>query len=206
MPMEPTNLHSKHRDEAGDMSYALQRLKNLIEAIDMRNSIQRSSLERVGADAKQLHAGPSNLHTEQPAANPKLRGGVRWHDHADPHFNVPEPIWAAFVGKLVNIVKHLRKVGVKSNQSDVPGKPAQPEQPSQSSERHTCTRHPERTCNCPRGACADDDATYKHARGPYLRAPEPNHLGNFRCPVSGQLCSATVCREWCEAGVDYTKT
>jgi len=147
---------------------------------------------------------PANMHREHTNADPKLRGGVRWHDHADPHLHVPQPLWATLVGKLGNIIKHLRQVYFQSDQSNVAGKSAEPEQSSQSDERHTCARNPHRTCNCPRGACADDAESYRYARGPFLdtehrvRAPAPNKLGNFRCPVSGKLCSETVCREWCE--------
>jgi hypothetical protein len=147
---------------------------------------------------------PSDLPSKHTNTDAQLSGGVHRHHHADQDFHVPEPLWATFVGRLGNLIKHLCKVGHKPDQRAVPSESGEP--------RHVCRLNPGYTCTCASGVCANDDATYRHARGPYLpvehgvRAPEPNKYGNFRCPISGQLCSSTVCREWCESGVDYTKT
>jgi hypothetical protein len=95
----------------------------------------------------------------------------------------------------------LRQVDDESNKRPVARQPSEPAQSG-----HVCTRNPHRTCNCYAGVCADDATTYRYARGPFVPTPKPNQLGNFRCPVSGQLCSSNVCRDWCESGVDYSKT
>ncbi len=122
---------------------------------------------------------------------------------------MPKSLWQSVIWSLDDKLRFLREICNKPDQRTQPGQPGQPDQ------RHVCRLNPGYTCSCPSGVCANDDATYRYARGPYLpveqpgarvRAPKPNHLGNFRCPISGQLCSSTVCREWCESGVDYTKT
>jgi hypothetical protein len=148
---------------------------------------------------------PTNMpdkHTDSDAVVP---GRVHGQHHPVNDEYMPRSIWQPGVVRvLADYIRQLREVDDESNQRPVasqPGKPAQSEQ-----SRHVCTRNPHRTCNCPARACADDDATYRYARGPFLAtsagqrvaAPKPNHLGNFRCPVTGQLCSSDVCREWCE--------
>lgn len=103
---------------------------------------------------------------------------------------MPRSVWQpGVVQRLADYIKQLREVDQQSNEPHVAGKSDQP---------HVCPRNPHRTCNCPRGTCADDSESYRFARGPYrIATPKPNELGNFRCPVSGQLCSANICREWC---------
>lgn len=213
--MEPTNMHSQRRDSPGVLSSALQRFQNLIAAIHLHNAVQHPRVERVDADAKQLHTRPSDLHTEQSVADPKLRGGVCWHDHEDPHLHVPQPLWATLVGRLGNVVKHLYKVGHQPDQRAVSGQSSQPVEPCKSgkSDCHTCTRHPERSCNCASGECADDgddwiraytkratdyydridherNAKYVGKPFPVLRVPES---GGFTCPVNGKACGSEFC-------------
>lgn len=141
---------------------------------------------------------PTNMHRKHTDADAKLSSGVRGLHHPDQNLDVPQSVWSAFVGRLDNFLKCLRQVGHKPDQPNKSGESAQP------CERHVCRLNPSYTCACPSGACANDDATYRHARGPFIpteqrvRSPEPNALGNFRCPVSGKLCSSFVCRDWCE--------
>lgn len=148
---------------------------------------------------------PTNMPAKHTDANTVVPSRVHGQHSPNIHQHLPESVWESCWGFVGNVFKHLCKVAVK------------PDEPNESCvANHVCDRNPHRTCNCARGVCADDDATYRYARvnsrpvkldqHNRVLAPEPNHLGNFRCPVSGQLCSATVCREWCEAGVDYTKT
>jgi hypothetical protein len=111
--------------------------------------------------------------TDKPAANEQL----------------PKSIWQpGVVQRLADYIKQLRQVDEQSNEPNKSGKPDQP---------HICPRNPHRVCNCSSSVCADDDATYRYARGPYLAAT---------CPVSGRICLGTTCRDWCESGVDRTKT
>lgn len=147
---------------------------------------------------------PAKLPAQHPDTDPKLSSRVHGVDHADHDKRLSQSVWGACLGFVGDVIKHLREVGHQPNQRTQSG------QPGQSGQSHICSRNPHRTCNCAAGACADDDNTYRYARGPYgavllderdrIRAPQPNHLGNFRCPVSGQLCSSSVCREWCEGG------
>ncbi len=151
---------------------------------------------------------PTDMHRKHTDADTKLSGGVRWVDSSDQGFHVPEPLWATLVGRVGDFIRHLCQVGHK------PNKRAQSSQPDQPVERHVCRLNPGYTCACARGVCAADDATYRYARGPYLpidakqrvRTPEPNALGGFRCPVSGQVCSRLVCQEWCEGSGTCSET
>lgn len=151
---------------------------------------------------------PTDMHRKHSDADAKLSGGVHGVSHPDQNLYVPEPLWATFVGRLGNFIRRLCEVGHKPDQR------AQSGESDQSVERHICRLNPGYTCACARGVCAADDATYRYARGPYLpidakqrvRTPEPNALGGFRCPVSGQVCSRLVCREWCEGSGAGTET
>lgn len=102
---------------------------------------------------------------------------------------MPRSLWQSIIWSMDDKLRFLREVAHKSDKRDVASESDQ--------SRHICRFNTGYTCACPSGVCANDDATYRHARGPYLPV-EPNHLGNFRCPVSGKLCSSFVCRDWCE--------
>ena len=149
---------------------------------------------------------PANMSDKHPDANAVVSGGVHGQQHSVNDEYMPKSVWRpGVVRRLADYIQQLREVDDESNKRPLA------RQPRQSVEsRHVCTRNPNRTCNCDAGVCADDAATYRYARGPFLStrvaAPKPNHLGNFRCPISGQLCSSNVCRDWCESGVDYSKT
>jgi hypothetical protein len=144
---------------------------------------------------------PTNMSGKHSDSNADLPSRVHGGDRAAANEHLPRSIWQpGVVQRLADYIKHLRKVDQQSNEPNVAGQPNQ---------RHVCTRNPHYSCLCARGVCANDDATYRHARGPYLpvnpstststsvRTPKPNEFGNFRCPISGQLCSESVCREWC---------
>jgi hypothetical protein len=149
---------------------------------------------------------PTNMSDKHPDANAVVSGGVHGQQHSVNDEYMPKSVWRpGVVRRLADYIQQLREVDDESNKRPLA------RQPRQSVEsRHVCARNPNRTCNCAAGVCADDAATYRYARGPFLStrvaAPKPNHLGNFRCPISGQLCSSNVCRDWCESGVDYSKT
>ena len=143
----------------------------------------------------------SDKHTKSDA---RLSGGVHGKHRADNDEYMPKSVWQpSVVRRLADYIRQLREVDDESNKRAVARQPGQSAQPEQS--RHVCPRHPYRTCNCPAGACADDDATYRLARGPFVAtdpnqripAPEPNELGNFRCPINGLVCGTDACREFC---------
>jgi len=147
---------------------------------------------------------PTNLHRKHTDAKPELSDGFRGHHHPDPNEHLLKSLWAACLGGVGYIVQYVREVRHESHQRALARKSDQ-----SGVARHVCTRDDTRTCCCPDRACADDPGTYRLARGPYLhrvRAPAPNKRGAFRCPVSGLACSAYACRDWCESGVDYSKT
>jgi hypothetical protein len=150
---------------------------------------------------------PANMSDKHPDANAVVSGGVHGQHHSVNDEYMPKSVWRpGVVRRLADYIQQLREVANEPDQRAVSHQPG--------FTRHVCARNPNRTCNCDAGVCADDAATYRYARGPFLSAnpsqriaaPKPNHLGNFRCPISGQLCSSTVCRDWCESGVDYSKT
>ena len=122
---------------------------------------------------------------------------------------LPKSVWQpGVVRRLADYIQHLREVDDESNKRPLTRKSSESAKPEQS--RHVCTRNPHRTCNCYAGVCADDDATYRYARGPFLstdpRISTTNQFGDFHCPISGQPCSSNVCREWCEGSGAGTKT
>jgi hypothetical protein len=153
---------------------------------------------------------PTNLPYQHAKSDAIVPSGVHGQHRAAANEHMPRSVWQPGVVRvLADYIKQLRQVDDESNKRPVARQPSESAQSG-----HVCARNPHRTCNCPAGTCADDDATYRHARGPFvatdpnerIATPEPNKLGDFRCPISGQLCSSTVCRDWCESGVDYTKT
>lgn len=137
------------------------------------------------------------MSTDQRNPNPKLPSRVHGVDHADKSRNVSRSVWEFVFHTLDDYFGFVRKVDHKPDQPNVSDQSAQP---CVSCESHKCERHNERNCNCARGTCADDDNGGSEYRGAHnrTRAPEPNQLGNFRCPITGQLCSSSVCKEWCE--------
>jgi hypothetical protein len=158
---------------------------------------------------------PANMSDKHPDANAVVSGGVHGQQHSVNDEYMPKSVWRpGVVRRLADYIQQLREVDDESNKRPLARQPRQSAQSEQPSQPHVCTRSPHRTCNCDAGVCADDDATYRYARGPFvatdpsqrIAAPKPNELGNFRCPITGQLCSANVCRDWCESGVDYSKT
>lgn len=123
----------------------------------------------------------------------------RIHGGDHPNFDkyLPRSVRAACLGFVGDIIQHLRQVDHKPDQCALSGKPHQPGQSCLTCVGHYCPRHAERHCNCAGDTCADDDhGDAGDTRA--VRTPEPNHLGNFRCPVSGLACSSDVCGEWCE--------
>ena len=160
---------------------------------------------------------PSNMPAKHAGTDAVMPSGFHGQHRSDDGKHMPRSVWRPGVVRvLADYIRQLREVDDESNQRAVarqPGESAQSEQPGQP---HVCTRNPHRTCNCDAGVCADDSATYRYARGPYravpidehnrVPSPKPNHLGNFRCPITGQLCSANVCREWCEGSGSSSTT
>lgn len=158
---------------------------------------------------------PTNLHPKHSDANPELSGRVHGVHHAAANEHMPKSVWQpGVVQRLADYIKHLRQVDQQPNQPDVA---SQPDQSGQPNERHVCTVDTHRTCTCPRGVCADDSATYRRARGPYqpagpsasasaVPAAKSDQPGGYTCPVTGQPCTEIKCRDWCESGVDYSKT
>jgi len=137
---------------------------------------------------------PTHMPAKHADANAAVPGRVHGQHHPDHEQQLPKSVWATCVGFVGYVIQQLRQVGHKPDQRAVAGQP--------DVARHVCARNPHRTCNCSANVCADDDATYRYARGPFLSVrvpvPKPNNIGNFRCPITGQLCSFDVCREWCE--------
>lgn len=195
--MEPSNLHPEHRVKDGKLSDTLQWEQDLHTFRDMRDPVQSKGVERVVVGSEHMYSRSGDMQADNRDPNPKLPSRVHGVDHADKSRNVSRPVWEFVFHTLGDYIRHVRKVDHKPNKPDVAGQPAQP---CVSCESHKCERHNERNCNCARGTCADDDIgdASGNYTGPRLRAPEPNKYGNFRCPITGQLCSSSVCREWCE--------
>jgi hypothetical protein len=203
--MEPSNLHPEHRNAQRVLSSKLQRYKDIQSLGDVRDSVQPKVVERLDADTKHLHSESTNVPSGDAKTDAILSSGVHGKHYPVNDQYLPKSVWqSGVVRRLADYIRYVREVDDESNQRPLARQPSQSTQPEQS--RHVCTRNPHRTCNCDAGVCADDAATYRYARGPFLAtnpsqriaAPKPNRLGNFRCPISGQLCSADICREWCE--------
>ena len=150
---------------------------------------------------------PTNLPDQHSKSDAIMSSGVHGKHNAINDEYLPKSVWQPnMVRRLADYIRHLREVDDESNKRPLTRKSSESAKPEQS--RHVCTRNPHRTCNCYAGVCADDDATYRYARGLATRiaAPKPNELGNFNCPIDNKLCSSNVCREWCEGSGAGTKT
>lgn len=145
----------------------------------------------------------SNLPDQRPDADASVSDGVYRAGNAAANEHMPKSIWQpGVVQRLGDYIKHLREV---DQQPDQPHKSCQSAEPKQSS--HGCPRHHERTCNCARSTCADDDT------GATSAAESTNHAEStckfdavYSCPISRRICLGIKCREWCESGVDRSKT
>jgi len=210
--MEPTNLHPEHRDAQRSVSSKLQRYKDIQSLGDVCDTVQSKVVERMDSDAKHLHSSTTNVPSGNSKPDAILSSGVHGKHNPVNDEYMPKSIWqSGVVRRLADYIRYVREVDDKSDQrvvSSKPGESTQPEQPGFT--RHVCTRNPHRTCNCDAGVCADDAATYRYARGPFLttessqrsakvRTPEPNKLGNFNCPIDNKLCSSDVCNGWCKS-------
>lgn len=143
---------------------------------------------------------PTNMPDQHTNPNADVPGGLHGQHHTAANEQLPRSIWQpGVVQRLADYVKHVREV---DQQSDKPHVTSQPDQ------SHVCERNPNRVCDCARGVCADDDATYRLARNPRPRCytGNPDLDAKYACPVSGVACFGIKCREWCESGVDYSKT
>ena len=205
--MEPSDLRSQRRDQDGGLPAQPQWDQDVRAFWNLRHPLQYKIMGRVDVDSGHLQTQSADMSAKRSDADSGLSGGICGQHHADPDQPMPRSLWAALVARVGNFRQYLRQVGNQSDQS------SQSRQPAESSEPHSCVNLPARACYCPNGVCADDPATYRYAvlRPPSgesgrVRTPEPNQLGNFRCPISGLACSKYACREWCESGVDYTKT
>lgn len=128
---------------------------------------------------------PTYMPTEHSDADAVMSCRVCGQHHPAANEHMPKSVWQpGVVRRLADYIKHVR-------QGD-----HEPVKPDVASEQHTCTRHPERTCNCT-GACADDDVNDRYTQ---------RVTDFYTCPVAGSLCLGTKCRDWCESGVDRTKT
>lgn len=154
---------------------------------------------------------PTDMSAKHSDANTVLSGRVHRVNNPAANERMPKSVWQpGVVQRLADYIKHLREVDQQPNKSDITS------QPAESNERHVCKFNAGYTCACPAGVCASDDATYRYARGPYVATSpttEPTIRGSTtaqcdrsRCPISGQSCTKANCRDWCESGVDYSKT
>jgi len=158
---------------------------------------------------------PTDMSDQHSKSDAIVSSGVHGQHRPVNDEYMPKSIWQPnVVRRLADYIQHVREVDGESNQRAVASKSGESTKPKQPGESHVCPRHPYRTCNCPAWACADDDATYRYARGPFVAtdpnqrvpAPKPNHLGNFNCPIDNKLCSSDVCNGWCESSGAGTET
>lgn len=129
---------------------------------------------------------PADMSDQHSNPNTELPGGLCGQHHPAANEHMPRSIWQpGVVKRLADYIKHVREVDNESVQ------------PRVAAEQHSCARHPERTCNCAAGTCADDDTINRYTQ--YA-------TDLYTCPISGTICLGLKCRDWCESGVDRTKT
>lgn len=132
---------------------------------------------------------PTDMSAKHSDANTVLSGRVHRVNNPAANERMPKSVWQpGMVQRLADYIKHLREVDQQSDKPHV------------ADLTHQCPRHPERTCNCT-GTCADDDAT---DRKPLTGSAVFD--AKYTCPISGVICFGIKCREWCESGVNYSKT
>ena len=170
----------------------------------------------MATDAGRMQMEPTNLPDKHSDSDAIVSSRVHGKHHPINDEYLPKSVWqSGVVRSLADYIRQLREVDDESNKRPITSQSRQSTQPEQS--RHVCTRNPHRTCNCDAGVCADDSATYRYARGPFLttessqrstkvRTPEPNELGNFNCPIDNKLCSANVCSGWCKSSCTGAET
>ena len=139
---------------------------------------------------------PTNLSDKHPDSDAVVSSRVHGKHYPVNDEYLPKSVWqSGVVRSLADYIRQLREVDNKSNQCAVANQPHQ-----SGFTRHVCARNPHRTCNCDAGVCADDSATYRYARGPFLstRILASEQPDNFRCPISSSHCAEYQCREWCK--------
>ena len=216
MCMESSNLHPEHRNAQRVVSSKLQRYKDIQSLGDVCDSVQPKVVERLDADTKHLHAKSTNVPSGNAKPDAILSSGIHGKYRSVNDEYMPKSVWVSgVVRRLADYIRYVREVDDQPDQRVVSSKPCESTQSEQSSfTRHVCTRNPHRTCNCDAGICADDAATYRYARGPFLTAessqriatPKPNKLGNFNCPIDNKLCSSDVCSGWCKGSCTGAET
>lgn len=151
---------------------------------------------------------PSNLPDQRPDADASVSDGVYRAGNAAANEHMPKSIWQpGVVQRLGDYIKHLREVDQQPDQPDKSCQSAEPKQSNHVCPSHVCPRHHERTCNCARSTCADDD-TGATSTAESANNVEPTRKFDafYSCPISGRICLGIKCREWCQSGVDRSKT
>ena len=137
---------------------------------------------------------PTNMPDQHSNSNSELSSRVHRVDNPAANEPMPKSIWQpGVVQRLGDYIKQLRQVDQQSDKSNVAGF------------THKCPRHAERTCNCT-SSCADDDAGSTEPRSSTAAKYTQYAADIYTCPISGSICLGIKCREWCESGVDRSKT
>jgi hypothetical protein len=100
---------------------------------------------------------------------------IRGIYNAAANFNLSNALRATSLGGLGRNVKQLHTESAKPSKRVESDKSCEPDKPYKP-RNHGCPSHSSRTCNCPTGACDDDNSTNLH--------------------VDGCICS--ICREYNE--------
>lgn len=119
----------------------------------------------------------SDKHTD---TDPKLPNWLHRVHFAVTNFNVPRPVWLAYlVWCLDNNFKHMRQERDKSNECD---ESCEPHQPVESSK-------------CGIFTCGSGDQYCYCVRNYKFDECIPNELGWFRCPSTSKLCHVSTCKD-----------